>query len=234
VPARFEPPAPDVPSVLDVPAAVPAVEVPLPWLRPEPFEDAESDADALADADAEALPDADDEALVLGLAAVDAADLVDVAVADAHGVPVAVASFLVPVALTLAGAETVVLLGLAEAVPVVLAVPGAVVVAVSVGLALPAGVLLSPLLVLPVGGVVTELAGEAVGVTDLAGLLGVAEADDEFGAHAGAVLLPWPMAVAWLVRPPFVPPCWVADPATLPAPLPGLCEEVIPTAELSW
>ena len=206
---------------------MPVVEVPLPGLRLELFE-AEPDAAELGDVDADALPDTDADAL--GLAACVGVD-VDEGVAVAHGVPVAVAAFLVPAALTLAGAETVVVVALAEAVPVVVAVDGAV--AVSVGLLVVlAGVPLSPLLVLPVGGVLAELAGDAVGVTFL---LDVAEADgDELGAHAGAVVLPWPMVVACWLRPPIVVPCWVADPAGLEAAATGLCEEVIPTAELSW
>jgi len=199
---------------------VPVVEVPLPGLRLELFE-AEPDAAELGDVDADTLPDTDADAL--GLAARVGVD-VDEGVAGAHGVPVAVAAFLVPAALTLAGAETVVVVALAEAVPVVVAVDGAV--ALSLGLTLLAGVPLSPLVALPVGG----LAGVTVGVTDL---LGVAVTDgEELDGHTGTVGLLWPMALALWLRPPFVVLCWLADPAGLETRGPGLCEEVIPTAEL--
>ncbi len=189
-------------------------------LRLESLEDAEPDAGA----DADALPDADAGALVLAVVVG-----VDVAVAVAHGVPVAAGAFLVLVALTLADGETVVAGALAEAVPVVVAVAGAV-VSVPVGLlVVPAGVPLSPLLVLPLAGLVSELAGDAVGVS---GLVGLAEADgEELGGHAGAVALLWPMEVAPWLRVPLDAPLWVAVPARLGGPL-VLCEEVIPTAVL--
>ncbi len=131
-------------------------------------------------------------------------------------------------ALPLADAEAVVAGALAEAVPVVVAVAVAVPVAVPVGLLVVlAGVPLSPLLVLPLGGLVAELAGATVGVCDL---LGEAETDaDELGAHADADALLEGMVAACWVRSPFVAPCWLADPAG-----PARCEEVIPTAALSW
>jgi hypothetical protein len=203
---------------------VPLVEAPAPGLR---FEDAGLDVGEVGVADA----DVGADAVVLGLVVFVGVD-VGVGVAVTQGVPVAVAALLLPVALTLAGAETVALpLAVAVALAVVVAVSGADAAAVSPGLEVPAGVLLAPLLVLPLAGLVTELAGDAVGVTDL---LGVAEPDgDELGAHAGGVELLWPMVVAPWLRLPLDAPCWVAVPARLGGPL-VLCEEVIPTAVLSW
>ncbi len=209
-----------MPAVPAVPAAVPLVEAPAPGLR---FEDAGLDVGEVGVADA----DVGADAVVLGLVVLVG---VDVGVAVTQGVPVAVAAFLLPVALTLAGAETVAL-PLAVAVAVVVAVTGVDAAAVPPGLEVSAGVLLSPLLVLPLAGLVTELAGDAVGVTDL---VGVAEADgDELGAHAGSCALLWPMEVAPWLRLPLEAPCWAAVPARLGGVL-VLCEEVIPTAELSW
>ncbi len=195
---------------------MPAVEVPLPGLRLELF-DAEPDADA----DAEALPDADADPEVAGLAALVA---VDVGVAVGHDVPVAVAVFLLPVGLPLAGGETV---AEAVAVPVVV-----VAVALPPGLTLLAGVPLSPLLVLPLGGVGGELAGVPVGVTDL---LGVVLVDGEaLVGHAGTFGLLWPMVPTLWPRVPLVEPCRVAVPARLGTSPGALCDEVIPTAVLSW
>jgi len=192
------------------------------------------------------LTGADDVALTLGDVALTLGDVpvtLGLAVAEgvtvAQGFPAAVAAFLLPVALVLAVAEAVVVLPAALAlwVPVAVAVAVAVAVLVAVavplapGLALPLAVLVPGLLLVPLGGVVTGLAGDTLGVTDLAGL--AAAGDEDVGEHAVVFPLLRPAGVRpWLVPPP-VEPAWLPDPATLGA-LVLMLEEEIPTAEAIW
>jgi len=115
---------------------------------------------------------------------------------------------------------------------VALAVPVTVTVTVCVAVAV--ALLLGPLLVLPLGGLLAELAGGALGVTEVAAADGLAWAcDGETDGHAvagtplgAAELPPWPVPVA-------DPAPWLADPFRVGAP-PLALEVEIPTAEPSW
>ena len=126
---------------------------------------------ALTDVDAVALGLAVLDAVALGLVVLDG-------VGVEQGVPVAVAGFLLPVALVLAFAEAVVvplLVAVAVTLAVAVAVPVAVALTLELALelALPlAGLSLGMPLVLPPDGLVTGVAGAgvALGVTDLDGL----------------------------------------------------------------
>ena len=146
-----------------------------------------------------------------------------------HCVPVAPAGCLPLVALLLDFAEAVVLalavdLALAVPVAVVVAVPVVVVVALSPGL----------LPVLSLAGLLAELAGGALGVTDLVDAAGWALAgDDEPVEHGATGALLWTAEVPAPPAPPADAPAGVADPFRLGA---GPLElgPVIPTAELSW
>ena len=175
----------------------------------------------------EELPPAGGVAVVWGLAVLDGcAELV-----DGQGDRVAAAVCLPFVALLLAFAEAVELAP-PVAPDVALAVPVTVTVTVfvAVAVALPLGLLL----VLPLGGLLAELAGGALGVTDAAAADGLAWAcDGEPDGHAvtgtplwAAELPPWPVPVA-------DPAPWVADPFRVGAP-PLALELEIPTAEPSW
>ena len=121
----------------------------------------------------ELLPGAGEDGVTLGLAAPDGS-----AGDDEHGVSVALADVLPPFALALAFVEAA---ELAVLVAVVLAVPVGVPVTVppSPGL----------LLVLPLGGLLTEFSADGLGAADFAGAA-VAEAHVELVAHpvAGAEL----------------------------------------------
>jgi hypothetical protein len=152
--------------------------------------------------------------------------------------PVALAVCLPLFALLLDFADAV-LLGSPVAVEVAFAVAVAIVVAVAVAdpvgvaVAVPVGVAvaLSPalLLVLPLAGLLTELAGGALDVADLADAAGLAWADDgEPGEHGVTGTLPWTAEVP----PPPAPPAgafWVADPFRVG--VPSELELEIPTAE---
>ena len=180
-----------------------------------------------------ALTDVDAAAGALGLAVLDG-------VGVEQGVPVAVAGFLLPVALVLAFAEAVVVpllvavaVTLAVAVAVPVAVPLALALALSLELVLPlAGLSLGLPLVLPPGGLVTGVAGAgvALGVTDLDGL--AAADDEEVDWQAVGVPLLWPAEVRPRLAPPPDELAGVPDPATLAPPL--ALEEENPTAEPSW
>ena len=148
---------------------------------------------------------------------------------DWQCVPVAPAGCLPLVALLLDFAEAVVL---ALAVDLALAVPVAVVVAVPVVVV----VALSPGLppVLPLAGLLAELAGGALGVADLVDAAGSALADDDEPVGHGATgALLWTAEVPAPPAPPADAPAGVADPFRLGA---GPLElgPVIPTAEPSW
>ena len=175
----------------------------------------------------EELPPAGGVAVVWGLAVLDGcAELV-----DGQGDRVAAAVCWPFVALLLAFAEAVELAP-PVAPDVALAVPVTVTVTVfvAVAVALPLGLLL----VLPLGGLLAELAGGALGVTDAAAADGLAWAcDGEPDGHAitgtplwAAELPPWPVPVA-------DPAPWVADPFRVGAP-PLALELEIPTAVPSW
>jgi hypothetical protein len=182
-----------------------------------------------------ALTGVDAVAGALGLAVMDG-------VGVEQGVPVAVAGFLLPVALVLAFAEAVVvplLVAVAVTLTVAVAVPVTVALALapSLELTLPlAGLSLGPPLVLPPGGLVTGVAGAgvALGVTDLDGLAATDdEADDEeVDWQAASVPLLWPAEVRPRLAPPPDELAWAPDPATLAPPL--ALEEENPTAEPSW
>jgi hypothetical protein len=172
------------------------------------------------------LAGADEDALTLGPAVLDGG-----AVVVGQGVPVALAGSLLPVALVVAFAE-------AAEVALLVAVPVPVAgVAVSLALALSlAGLPLVPLSVAPVGWLLTELAGVAVGggtFSDFAGLAAAAVDDGETDTHAGgSALLP-----AAEVPPGPAPPA--AELAWVPAPfrlglLPLGLELENPTALPSW
>jgi hypothetical protein len=159
-----------------------------------------------------------------GLAALAVQDGAGVALADAWpSLPLAFAEAL----------EVAVLIVVALAVPVA----GVVGVVLSPGLVLPPpGPPLVPLSVALSEGVLTELAGVSLGVTEVAGLaafVDLACADDaEPDAHAIGGTLPW----AAEVPPPALP---VAEPAGVPSPFvlcppPLVLEMGIPTAPLSW
>jgi hypothetical protein len=181
------------------------------------------------DAEGLTLTDLDTAGVGLGLAFADG-------VAVAGQVPVAVAAFLLPVALVLAFAEAdlvAVLVAVALSVAVAVAVTVAVAVPVAVAVAVPLSPGLAVLLAVllpPLGGLTTGLAEGTLGVTGLAGL---AAADGEADGHAGAVRLLWAAEVRPRLAPPPDEPSLVPDPARLGAPPPVL-EEEIPTAVLSW
>jgi hypothetical protein len=121
------------------------------------------------------------------------------------------------------GVAVTVRVGVAVAVPVgvTVAVPVGVTVAVSPAL----------LLVLPLAGLLTELAGGALGFADLAGFAGLAGADDgETVEHGVTGALLWTAEVP----PPPAPPTgafWVADPFPFRLGVPSELELEIPTAE---
>jgi hypothetical protein len=159
----------------------------------------------------EPLPGVDKDAGALGLAVLDglAGDGGQEGVAVALAVALADA---LPLPLVLAFAEAfevAVLIVVAVAVPVA----GAVAVVVSPGLVLPPpGPSLVPLSVALSDGLLTELAGVPLGVTEVVGLAGLAGADDaELDAHAIAAALPWAAEVP-LPAPP------AAEPTGVPAP----------------
>jgi hypothetical protein len=174
----------------------------------------------------ELLPGVDEDAVALGLAAFEG-----VAVPAWQGVAVGLADVLPPFALVLAFAEALevaVLVALADPVPV--SVAAGVAVVVSLGPVPPTVPPLDPASVALLGGL---FAGVTLGVTDLAGLAGLAAADDESVAHAVVSLL---LPVAEV-------PTWPAPPAPelygVPAPLalgtpPPVPELEIPTALPSW
>jgi hypothetical protein len=175
-----------------------------------------------------ALPGVDPTGAALGVTVLDGG-----AVVVWQRVPVDVAAFVLPFALVLAFAEAVVV-GLLAAVVVAVAVATAesVAVALPLGLALLlAGLPLGLLLVLPLGGLVTGLAGGTFGVADLVGL--AAAVDEEVDGHGVGGPLLWPAeARPWLAPPPDEP-AGLPDPVTPAAP-PLVLEEEIPTAEPSW
>jgi hypothetical protein len=147
-----------------------------------------------------------------------------------QGAPVAVAVFLPPVALVFAVAEAVelaLLVAVAVAVAVVVAVAVAVAVAVVVAVAVSPG----PLLVPPLGGLVTWFAGVTFGVTDFVDL---ADGDGDDDAHTVACALLGAAEVPPLLMPPTAEPSWVPAPFRLGTRLPVLEEVEIPTAEPSW
>jgi hypothetical protein len=175
------------------------------------------------------LAGAGEDALTLGPAVLDGGGVV-----VGQGVPVALAGWLLPVALALAFAEGVEVT-LLVAVPVPVA--GGVGVAVSLALALSLAVLpLEPLAVAPAGWLLTELARAAVGGGDLpdcAGLTAMAVDDGEADTHAGdspllraAELPPGP-------APPAAELAWVPVPFRLGL-LPLGLELENPTAMASW
>ena len=180
------------------------------------------------------------EELVLAGAGEDALTLLGPAVLDGgavvggQGVPVALAGFLLPAALVVAFAEAaeVVLL---VAVPVPVA--GGVAVAVSLALALSlAGLPLVPLPVTPVGGLLTELAGVAVGgsgLSDFVGLAAAAADDGDPDTHVGGSPLLPAAEVPAGPAPPAAELAWVPAPFRLGALPPGL-ELENPTALPSW
>jgi hypothetical protein len=115
----------------------------------------------------------------------------------------------------------------AVAVAVAVAVPVGVAVAVPVGVA----VALSPalLLVLPLAGLLTEFAGGALDVADLADAAGLAWADDgEAGEHGATGTLLWTAEVPPAPAPP-PGAFWVADPFRVG--VPSELELEIPTAD---
>ena len=125
----------------------------------------------------ELLPGAGEDGVTLGLAAPDGS-----AGDDEHGVSVAVADVLPPFVLALAFAE-------AAELAVLVAVEVAVVLAVPVDVAVPVAPSPGLLLVLPLGGLLTEFPADGLGAADFAGAV-VAEPDGELVAHpvAGAAL----------------------------------------------
>jgi hypothetical protein len=133
----------------------------------------------------ELLPGVGDDGVTLGLAAPDG-----LAGGDEHGVSVALTD-VSPFALPLAFAEAA---ELAVLVAAEVAVAVAVVLAVPVGV--PVTVPPSPglLLVLPLGGLLTEFSGDGLGAADFAGAV-LAEADGELVAHPVASVAPWPADV---------------------------------------
>ena len=139
-----------------------------------------------------------------------------------QGAPVAVALFLPPVALVFA---------VAEAVELALVVAVAVAVAVTVAVAVAVAVSPGPLLVPPLGGLVTWFAGVTFGVTDFVDL---ADGDGDDDAHTVACALLGAAEVPPWLTPPAAEPFWVPAPFRLGTPLPVLEEVEIPTAEPSW
>ena len=121
----------------------------------------------------------------------------------------------------------------AVAVAVAFAVPVPVGVAVAVAVPVGVAVAVSPalLLVLPPAGLLTELAGGALGFADLADVAGLAGADDgEPVEHGITGTLLWTAEVP----PPRAPPTgafWVADPFPFRLGVPSELELEIPTAE---
>ena len=157
-----------------------------------------------------------------------------VAVAPQLAVPAASAIILLPAAFRLAFVEAVlvadpvaraVAFAVAVAVPVAVVVPVAVPVGVAVWLAPPAGL-------------VAELAGATLGVTDLVGLAvgeeAVAAAGEEVGGHAGALALLRPLVLLVGLITPFdeAPRGLEPDPLRLGGAL-VLCEEM-PVTWPSW
>jgi hypothetical protein len=126
----------------------------------------------------ELLPGAGEDGVAPGLAVSDGS-----AGGDEHGGSAALADVLPPFALAPAFVEAA---EVAVLVVVEVALGGAVVLAVPVGvpvaLAPPPGLLL----VLPLGGLLTEFSGDGLGAADLVGAV-VAEPDGELGAHPVAV-----------------------------------------------
>jgi hypothetical protein len=174
--------------VLVVPvASAPVVPAP-PGLPLEPLGGAELDVDEPGVADPDVLAEADPDETALGLEFL-------AGVVGGQLVPVAAAVFLLFVALTLAFAEAVVA-GLVEPVPVAVAVAlASVAVELPLEVTLLAGVLLVPLLVLPLAGVVAELAGVAFGA-DFVPLAAADDEEEELGTHGGAFTLLWPTELA--------------------------------------
>ena len=197
-------PPPSVPVFVDPAAGPPeAVSVGLVLAPPGPGE-----LDVGGAGVEEPLPGVDEDAVALGLAFLDGVAVLG----GQEGVAVALADAL-PFPLVLAFAEAV---EVAALMAVALAVPaaGAVAVVVLPGLVLPPpGLSLVPLSVALSDGLLTELAGVSLGVADVAGLVGLAGADDaEPDAHAIAVgALPWAPEV-----PPPAPPA--AEPIGVPSP----------------
>jgi len=156
--------------------------------------------------------------------------------------PVALAVCLPLFALVLDFAEAVLLVlpvavevafAVAVAVTVTVAVPVGVAVAVAVAVPVGVAVAVSPalLLVLPLAGLLTELAGGALGFADLADAAGLAGADDgEPDKHGITGALFW---TAEVPPPPAPPPgaFWVADPCPFRLGVPSELELEIPTAE---
>jgi len=146
---------------------------------------------------------------------------------DEQGVSVALVVWLPPVALALDFDEAVVL-SPPVAVEVALALPVAVVLGVAVSVSVAVALLPGLLLVLPLGGLLTEFPGGAVGDADLADPAWV---DD--GGHAVACTLLGAAEVA----PPLASPG--AEPTGVPSPFavgaaPPVLELENPTAVPSW
>jgi hypothetical protein len=119
----------------------------------------------------------------------------------------------------------------AVAVTVTVAVPVGVAVAVAVPVGVAVAVSPALLLVLPLAGLLTELAGGALGFTDLADAAGLAGADDgEPDEHGVTGALFW---TAEVPPPPALPAgaFWVADPFAFRFGVPSELELEIPTAE---
>ena len=174
------------------------------------------------------LAGAGEDVLTLGPAVLDGGGVV-----VGQGVPVALAGWLLPVALAFAETAELALL---VAVPVPVA--GGVGVAVSLALALLlAGLPLVPLPEAPVGWLLTELAGVTLGVSDLSDCADLAAAvpvdDGEADTHAGGS----PLLPAAEVPPEPAPPAaelaWVPVPFRLGLLRAGL-ELENPTAVASW
>jgi hypothetical protein len=203
-----------VPVLVD-PAAGPfeAVSVGLVLALPEPGELGAGEAGV-----EEPLPGVDTDAGALGLAALDGLDgLDDLAVpAEQEVVGVALADALpAPVVLAFAEAfELAMLMAVALAVPVA----GAVAVVVSLGLVLPPGPSPVPLSVALPDGLLTELAGVPLGVTEVLGFAALAGADDELDAHTIAGALPCAAEEVPPPGPPAVEPIGVPCPFVLCTP----------------
>jgi hypothetical protein len=122
----------------------------------------------------ELLPGAGEDGVTLGLAAPEG-----LAGGDEHGVSVGLADVLPSFALALAFAE-------AAELAVLVAVEVAAVLAVPVDVPVPVAPSPGLLLVLPLGGLLTEFSGDGLGAADLVGAV-VAEPDGELVAHPVAV-----------------------------------------------
>ena len=129
----------------------------------------------------ELLPGAGEDGVTLGLAAPDG-----LAGDDEQGVSVALADVLPSFALARAFVEAA---EVAVLVTVEVALAGAVVLAVPVGVPVPVAPPPGLLLVLPLGGLLTEFSADGLGAADFAGAV-VAEPDGELVVHpvAGAAL----------------------------------------------